>query len=236
MTTLRFLLPTLAFVLSFLGTLGCAPTASPAPTVDIGGIQTQAALSVFWTQTASVPTVDVEGVKTEAALSIFGAQTASAPTATSTAQPSDTPRPFPPTPNPAPTATQPDERVVSEPTSPSNIPISTLSLSDMGGTDVACWQWQESGDPRGATCRYSDWPPTPTYPSICVGYRLPSTENILRYTGGPPIRGIERLNGAKVYYDIADAEYWDENEKGSTTYYHCPAEAEAAGYVAGHPK
>lgn len=73
---------------------------------------------------------------------------------------------------------------------------------------------------------------------LCSEYKPPSTDHFLRYvsSGQLPILGIVRTNGIKVYFDIADAEYWDPNEKGDRVFFQCPAAAEKAGFVVVHPK
>ena len=74
-------------VLLFVSACSSAPTATPAPTVDVGAIQTQAALMVFATQTASVPTT----TDTPAATSVPTMTTAPTVTETPAATPTDTP-------------------------------------------------------------------------------------------------------------------------------------------------
>ncbi|MGE5140540.1 MAG: hypothetical protein ACM3JD_13820, partial [Rudaea sp.] len=78
--------------------------------------------------------------------------------------------------------------------------------------------------------------PTPS-PDICADYVIPWTPNISRDRGGlPPIRGIVRPSGIRVFFDIADAEYWDPNERGESVYFNCPKEARAQGFEPTHPK
>lgn len=74
------------------------PTVPAAPTIDVNVVQTQAASSVFATETAAVPTPDIKAAQTQAAASVFATETAAAPPASPTSAPTQVP--------PAVTATQ----------------------------------------------------------------------------------------------------------------------------------
>ncbi|MGB8643599.1 MAG: DnaJ domain-containing protein [Anaerolineae bacterium] len=109
-------------------------------------------------------------------------------------------------------------------------PTLTLSKVDSGVIDT-CPQW--AVDQHGNCIPGAITP----IPRICTGYRLPSGEMSYRYNyQNPPIRGIVRPNGMKIYYDASEVEYWDWGEKGTTEFFSCPAEAESKGFVAAHPQ
>lgn len=83
-----------ALVLSVEG-CATAPTPTPAPTVDVAAVQTQAAVAIFATQTASVPTVTAipPDTATLAATNTPRTTNTPQPSATSTPRPSATPLP-----------------------------------------------------------------------------------------------------------------------------------------------
>src|SRR3954449_10480060 len=92
---------TLLLMLTLIACSG-SPTATPAPTIDVGAIQTKAAIAVLATQNANVPT------KTKTTIPVLATQTANVPTKTNPSEPSNTPaatKTLPPTDTPEPTNT-----------------------------------------------------------------------------------------------------------------------------------